>query len=216
MKNARPASRPRVPSMASVACAGVLGLASWLGSSVTDAQAATDRGAEPTTMLAREDAPMAVHSATPTAPAAPALWGRYQHAGGAGAQENIRAAIERATADMAPGIRGIARNRLLESLKPFPSLRLERHDDVISIQKAGEPKIETSLGGAVQWTNSGGDEFTVRVRAKNQSLVETLKNQNTFTQVVYAPRGEELRVTTIIQDNRLPGKIQYTLVYAHE
>jgi len=167
-------------------------------------------------MLAQHDAPMAVHSATPTAPAAPAVWGRYRHAGGSAALESIRAAIERATEDMAPGIRGIARSRLLESLKPYPHLRLEQREGVVSIEKAGEPKIEAPLGGAVQWSNGGGDEFTVRVRARSGGLVETLKNANTHTQVAYVTRGDELRVTTIIEDNRLPRKIEYTLVYAHE
>lgn len=156
-------------------------------------------------------------AATPRDVEATGIWGRYRHAGGDGEQARLRAAIHRATEDMAPGIRGIARSRLEASLKPYPTLSLAQSGRSVTIEKGTEPKIEVDPSGPAQWTSGNGDRFTVRVRTSTGTLVEMLKNDRTSSRVVYQMHSDQkLRVTTTIQDTRLPGTIQYTLVYAHE
>lgn len=219
MKNAHHARNRRIAvSVVSFACAGALGMVAWLDASVAGAEAGMAADAE----MEMAVSVAAAHDATPvatvpTASDAGALWGQYHHVGGSRESEKIKAAIERATESMAPGIRGIARNRLEASLKPYPTLRLGLRDGKVRIAKEGEPEVQTAPDTPVQWRNGDGDQFTVQVRVRGDGLVETLKNAHTYSRVAYKLQSDtRLRVTTTIQDKRLPEKIQYTLVYSHE
>lgn len=231
MNNAHPARSRRISvSVVSFACAGALGMVAWFDASVAGAEAGAEARAGAETRaegVADAEIEMKVSATAadgaapvatvPTASDAGALWGQYQHVGGSRESEKIKAAIERATESMAPGIRGIARNRLEASLKPYPTLRLDMREGKVFIEKEGEPGVRTAPDTPVQWKNGDGDQFTVRVRVRGDSLVETLKNAHTYSRVAYKLQSDtRLRVTTTIQDKRLPEKIQYTLVYSHE
>ena len=124
--------------------------------------------------------------------------------------------IEQATASMNFITRPIARSRLNKTNEVYPSLRIEREADTISIQYGQRQPLRLPADGSpVSWTREDGETFLVSARFQQDSLVQTYKAKdgertNVF-QVDPASRILTLKVT--VTSPRLPRPVIYAITY---
>jgi len=131
-------------------------------------------------------------------------------------KKKLEAAINAATEDMFPGIRGIARSRLSESNPAAAKVEITTSGGFIKINQVGFRSVTApSNGVAIPWRTKHGDKTKVSHKMVNGKLVQRMLvgesgRENTFS---LSADGTTLTVSTRIWDKRLPKDVKYKLTY---
>lgn len=142
-------------------------------------------------------------SAGPAAAAEP--WeGSWRYAGGSAEDGLRKKAISEATEDLSFVVRGTARSRLQERLKPAPRLSLESDGTRVTIRGIGG-ELTLTLGAApVKKTGPDGDGL-LSVRTDGDALVLVAKGEKGTRTSVFKRRGDSL-VLNVTLDASLLSK----------
>lgn len=168
-------------------------------------------------------APAAVLAGSPapasalTAPNADSFDGSFKFVGGKKEKAKIEAAIEKATADMFPGIRGIARSRLAESNFAMAKIEIDSQGNFVKINQVGFRSITApSNGVAIPYRSKQGDKAKVSHKVVGGKLIQRLVSgeggrENTFS---LSEDGSTLKMSVRIWSKRLSSDVKYSLTYA--
>ncbi len=134
------------------------------------------------------------------------------------AQSNADTQIDRAisdvTAQMNVFVRGIAKNRIGEEVRPDERVRIEpAGDDIVVAIGPGRPVRLALNGPPVQTVDTDGRPLRTRALVGGDRLsIEEQTEQGTRT-VTFQLRGDALVMTTRIHSEQLPDDIVYRLRY---
>lgn len=144
------------------------------------------------------------------------LHGSFKLVGGATQKAKIEAAIDKATDDMFPGIRGIARSRLKDSNKAWARIEITVAGKFIKIEQVGHRAVTApSNGVAVPVRSKHGDRAKATHKMEGGKLVQKLVADEGGRSNTYqlSADGETLKVTSRIWSKRLPEDVVYHLTY---
>lgn len=145
----------------------------------------------------------------------PRAWsGKFTYAGGEPQKEAIRRAIEKATADMGPLTRHIARLRLSQETKPDPRLRIVVDDHSVGV--AAKSMWRSPLDGSVRVVrDSDGDAYRISQRFERDRLFQMIRDESLVIQNVFAlsPDGKALDIHVRVTHDRIPEPLRYRLSY---
>lgn len=145
-----------------------------------------------------------------------AFHGSYKFVGGAKEKAKIDAAIDAATEDMFPGIRGIARSRIRDGNKAWPRTEITVAGKFIKIEQVGHRAVTApSNGVAVPVRSKHGDRAKVTHKLEGGKLVQKLVADEGGRSNTYklSQDGKTLKVTVRIWSKRLPEDVVYHLTY---
>lgn len=166
--------------------------------------------------------PVAGHSAQVQAQApdvASQISGSYGYVGGAKQKAKIEVAIDDATEDMFPGIRGIARSRLKDTNPATAKVKIDVSGGFIKIEQVGFRTVTAPASGVkIPWRTKQGDKVKASHKFKDGQLVQRLVSgeggrENTYS---LSADGSKLTVSVRIWSKRLPKDVKYKLSYARK
>jgi hypothetical protein len=137
----------------------------------------------------------------------------------AAASDDIKAAIDKGTADMNFLIRGIARDRIAETNPAYKQVEISRDESTVSVQFDKGNPIKVPLDGSVgHWTSEDGTKDDVTAKLSDAKLVLLFKGGggqrvDTFD---LAPDGKTLQLHIKITASRMPAPVAYKLVYQRQ
>jgi hypothetical protein len=139
--------------------------------------------------------------------------GIYTYAGGRAERDALERAIERATAEMGPLARHIARSRLEDEMRPDQRLTVAVAGSSIGIGERGGWR--TPIDGSPREFESDGDRFRVRHRFVNGRIVQTTETEDLVIRKTYSldPQTGRLRVQVDFDHDSLPANLRYGLSY---
>jgi hypothetical protein len=147
----------------------------------------------------------------------PDLQGTY--AIDAAASDDIKAAIDRGTAEMNFLIRDIARSRTAQTNPRYEYIAISHGSNTVSIQfDTREPLVIPLDGRSVPWTREDGGKYNVTAQWKATQLVMDFKSDdgervNTF---ILGADGKSLKLHVRLTSQHLPAPITYMLAYKRE
>lgn len=133
-----------------------------------------------------------------------------------GSGDDIKAAIEAATAKMGFVARSAARNRLGKTNLPYQKIEIFRGADQVTIKfDKGKPIATPTDGRSVKWTREDGEELDVTGAWRDFELVQTFtagdgQRVNTFS---LSPDGRKLKLQVLLSSPQLAAPITYTLMF---
>ncbi|MGH9838964.1 MAG: hypothetical protein ACREEM_09280 [Blastocatellia bacterium] len=145
-----------------------------------------------------------------------AFVGDWQLVGEVGAaEEQVNAAIDKATESMSFLTRGLARSRLRSSQKPPKRIRLRLQNQMFTIQPDSLPALSLPISGAA--VKDAGRTFRVALESGGGrlSLHQVSENQQGKRQNVYRLRdgGKSLELEVTVHSGNLPTQVQYKLQF---
>jgi hypothetical protein len=160
-----------------------------------------------------------IHLASPLASAevssAPlARWaGAFDYAGDAHERDALERAIDRATAEMGPLARHVARNRLEREMRPDPRIVVRIEGSIVGIGAQGE--WETVLDGPARVFDDDGDRYRVMYRTAGPGIVQVIEGDALRIYKTYAlsADGTRMRVAVTFVHDRLPAPLRFVLSY---
>jgi hypothetical protein len=142
--------------------------------------------------------------------------GDWAFVGGDAERQRIDAAIDEATAEMLPGIRTIARNRLKESNFATDRIEITIAGAFIKIDQVGFRAITAPASGvAIPWRTPQGDKAKVSHKLVDGVLVQRMLGSDGGRENRFSVSGDGTKVTvrTRIWSERLPADVVYQLSY---
>jgi hypothetical protein len=142
--------------------------------------------------------------------------GSYKFAGGAKEKAKIEAALEKATEDMFPGIRGIARNRLAESNFAIAKIEIQSQGSFVKINQVGFRSVTApSNGVAIPYRSKQGDKTKVSHKMVGGKLVQRLVTGEGGRENSYSlsADGSTMTLSVRIWSKRLTRDVKYKLTY---
>ncbi len=155
----------------------------------------------------------AVHAET-ARPTPLAGWaGSFTYAGGPGERAALEHAIERATDDMGPIARRIARHRLESEMRPDPRIVVRVDGAMVGI--GAEGTWRTILDGPARTFDEGGDHYRVVHRRTAQGVLQVIEGDSVRILKAYAlsADGTRMRVSVRFAHDRLPAPLSFVLTY---
>jgi hypothetical protein len=134
----------------------------------------------------------------------------------AGASDDIQAAITRGTAQMNFAIRPLARRLIANANPPYQRVRISQTGVTASLQLDARPAIQTPLDGSwIRWIREDGGMDRVSGQWSYPTFVVYYKGEDGARTQKYVldSDGRTLRLYVELTSPRLPGPIDYTLVY---
>jgi len=145
-----------------------------------------------------------------------AFAGDWQLVGDAGAAEQqVNAAIDKATESMNFLTRELARSRLRSSQKPPKRIRMRLQDQMFAIQPDSAPTLNLPISGAEVKDadrsfrvalESGGGRLSLRLVSENQQG----KRENVYR---LKDGGKSLDLEVVVRSDSLPAQVQYKLQF---
>jgi len=145
-----------------------------------------------------------------------AFAGDWQLVGDVGAAEQqVNAAIDKATESMNFLTRGLARSRLRSSQKPPKRIRMRLQDQMFTIQPDSLPALSLPISGAA--APDAGRTFRVALESGGGrlSLRQVSENQQGKRENVYRLKdgGKSLDLEVTVHSGSLPAQVQYKLQF---
>jgi hypothetical protein len=134
----------------------------------------------------------------------------------ASASDNIEAAITRGTAQMNFAIRPLARRLIAKANPPYQRIGISRTGNTASLQLDARPSIQTPLDGSwVRWVREDGGIDSITGQWSYAAFVVYFKGEDgsRIHKYLLDSDGQTLRLYVELTSPRLPGPIDYTLVY---
>jgi hypothetical protein len=140
--------------------------------------------------------------------------GSWVHAGDSKEAEQRRQAIEAGTKDMAPFIRGTARERLDKQTTPPPELRLEVEGDRFDISRDSNT-VSLRFGAKPITMDRNGKQGKVSVRFVDEQIVVVSEGENGKRVTKYALSRDRKRLTMSVRmtGERLAGPLVFQSTY---
>jgi hypothetical protein len=142
--------------------------------------------------------------------------GSYKYTGGSKQKAKIDVAIDKATEDMFPGIRGLARSRIREGNKAWPRTEITVAGKFIKIEQVGHRAVTAPSNGiGVPVRSKHGDRAKVTHTVKGGKLIQKLVSDDGGRSNTYklSEDGKTLQLTVRIWSDRLPQDVVYHLTY---
>jgi hypothetical protein len=133
--------------------------------------------------------------------------------------DDMKAAVDRGTADMNFAIRGIARSRIAQTNPRYERIAISRNDKTVSVQFDQRPPIVLPLDGhSVPVAREDGEQDDVTAQWSATQLVLDFKSDkgerlNTF---VFAPDGKSLKLDVKLMSSHFSAPITYVLAYRRQ
>jgi len=131
------------------------------------------------------------------------------------AEEQVNAAIDKATENMILLTRGLARSRLRSSQKPPKRIRLRLQDQMFTIQPDTLPALSLPISGAA--VKDAGRTFRVALESGGGrlSLRQVSENEQGKRENIYRLRdgGKYLQLEVTVHSGSLPAQVQYKLQF---
>jgi hypothetical protein len=157
--------------------------------------------------------------ATPPAVTIADFHGNFRFVGGSAQRSELEAAIEDAANQLPAAIRGIGRKRLTKTNPIDDTLDIViAGDNVQTIFETGFDANCVIDGATVHWSNSKGDAYKVRVRAKGNKLVQIIEGEDGVKTTVFVLSSDKQKLTVHhkITADRLPEPMTYKLSYSRK
>jgi hypothetical protein len=140
----------------------------------------------------------------------------YRYAGGDKGRAAVEAAIEAATAEMNPLIRGIARKRLIEANKIIASLSFSLGGDPLVATYVDGRVIEAPRSGdPIRWVDQFGEKIKVSHHLDGDGLIQKMSGSKGKRRNVYRFSDEDKSMTlsVTIESGVLPEPVRYKVRY---
>ena len=147
--------------------------------------------------------------------AAPALAGTWRYAGGASGRTRWERAIDRATEDMIPVVRGIARRMIRERVRIADTITLGFPGDRIRVTLPWSRAEAPASGRFVPWTTDTGEHVRLRLKLVGGRLVQILRDKDGTRTNTYvpAPDGARMTVYPSVRAEKIPAPLDFQLAY---
>jgi hypothetical protein len=137
----------------------------------------------------------------------------------AAASDDMKAAVDRGTADMNFAIRGIARSRIAQTNPRYERVAISRSDKTVSVQFDQRPPIVLPLDGhSVPYTRDDGEKDDASAQWSTTQLVLDFKSDKgeRLNTLVLAPDGKSLKLNVKLMSSHFSAPITYMLAYRRQ
>ncbi len=159
--------------------------------------------------------PALVFTPAGRARAAPALAGSWRYAGGATGRARWEQAIDHATEDMIPVVRGIARRMIRERVRIADTIVLAFDGPAIEVHLPWSRARAPASGAFVPWTTDTGEHVHLRHKLVGARLVQILRDKDGTRTNTYVPSTDGTRMTvyTSVRAEKIPAPLDFQLAY---
>lgn len=143
--------------------------------------------------------------------------GTWTHAGGAAEQDAANNAVKAITAEMNGLIRGMAEERLLETVRLDATITFSEKDGIVTITRSEQPQpFKAPADGRVfDMQTAKGDDAKGSLQIEGETLVTKVETDEGGGGRTYSIDAEgNLQISSRTFSPRLPGDVLYTAHYA--
>jgi hypothetical protein len=145
-----------------------------------------------------------------------AFAGEYTFAGGETERQALRDAVDGVVAEMNPLVRGIARDRLLESNAIAGKVAIAADGREVTVSFDDRAYTAVLGASAVEVTGLTGDALQLTHRLSGKRLVQMFAGKRGSRRNVITARGKQLRIAVTVTSESLPGDLVYQLTFARK
>ena len=142
--------------------------------------------------------------------------GTYAFSGGESERQALREAVDAAVAEMNPLVRGIARDRLLESNKIAQTVAIAADGDAVTVSFDERAYTAVLGASAVEVTGVTGDTLQLTHRLSGKRLIQMFDGKRGSRRNVIGVRGKQLRISVTVRSDSLPNDLEYQLTFARK
>lgn len=161
--------------------------------------------------------PRPAPASEPSEPSEP-LSARYRYSGGRSERRALDRAVEAATAELNPLVRGIARSRITSAVEPRDTLEFAFGPNRVTLRSPGMPLLRAPLDRPIEWMNPEGSLVEVRCRLEGDTLRIRYRGDGGDTRITYRfdESRSRLEMRARIDHVRLPATLEYGLTYRRD
>ncbi len=140
------------------------------------------------------------------------LVGQYRNAATDGGRGAIESATDAALDEARPLVRALARPRILRNNPPFERVAIALEGNDVEVAFDDDRSYRAPLGGAsIARRSPGGSAMDVSYRIEGDALVSIAVARQGSSRTTYVLDDDVLLVTTVIESDRLPAPVRFTM-----